>query len=411
VSEPGELSKILMSNMADALVTEVDCGTHNGILLDVTDPNLVDRYVARDTGRIRRNTLVTSAVQSGLRKSGTSKVLVRSPMTCEADDGVCQKCQGLDEKGNIQELGVNVGVRAASAMAEPLAQFALDAKHGVRTAKGDRARLQGVSGFRQIIESPKQFMNKATLADVDGKVTRVEKAPQGGTYVNIDQTQHFVAPNFGVVVKRGDTVERGDRLSEGIPKPDEVVRHKGLGAGRLYLVNSLRDLYSSQGKDLDQRHFEILAKNELNHVRILDDPGNQFIKGDVVSYNKLRATLANSAKEIPVNTSLGETLGKPYFHFSAGQRITPSVLHYLKKEKVKTVAIASRAPEVEFLMKPASRAPLLNPDWMARLAHRNLKATVQEAAHFGDVSNLHGTHPVPAYAYGVDFGRGEKGRY
>lgn len=411
VSEPGELTKILMSNMADALVTEVDCGTYNGISLDVTDPNVIDRYLARDIGRFRRNTLVTADVQSNLRKSGSSKILVRSPMTCEADDGVCQKCQGLDEKGNTHEMGVNVGVRAASAMGEPLAQFALDAKHGVRTAKGDRARLQGVSGFRQLIESPKQFMNKATLADTDGKVTKIEKAPQGGTYVHVNNTPHFVIPNFGVVVKKGDTVERGDRLSEGIPKPDEVVKHKGLGAGRLYLVNSLRDLYTTQGKDLDQRHFELLAKNELNHVRILNDPGNQFIKGDVVSYNKLRATLAKGAKEVPVNESLGETLAKPYFHFSVGQRVTPSVLHYLKKEKIRTVEVAPRAPEVEFIMKPASRAPLLNPDWMARLAHRNLKATLQEAAHFGDVSNLHGTHPVPAYAYGVDFGKGEQGRY
>lgn len=411
VSEPGELTKILMANMADALVTEEDCGTRNGISMDVTDPNVVDRYLARDVGRFRRNTLVTSVVQSNIRKSGTSTILVRSPMTCEADDGVCQKCQGLNEKGNIHELGTNVGVRSASAMGEPLSQFALDAKHGVRTAKGDRMRLQGVAGFRQIIESPKQFMNKATLADEDGKVTKIEKAPQGGSYVYVNQKQHFVTPNLGVTVKKGDAVERGDRLSEGIPKPDEIVRHKGLAAGRLYLVNTLRDLYENQGKTLDQRHFELLAKNELNHVRILDDPSNKFIKGDIVSYNKLRSSLTSGIKEVPVNESLGQTLGKQYFHFSAGQRITPSTLHYLKKEGVKSVMVAPRAPEVEFIMKPASRAPLLHPDWLARLGHRNLKTTLQEAAHFGDISNLHGTHPVPAYAYGVDFGRGEKGRY
>jgi DNA-directed RNA polymerase subunit beta' len=411
VSEPGELSKILMSNMADALITEIDCGTHNGIQMAVTDPNIIDRFLAKDTGRINRNTLITSGIQSQLRKSRVSQILVRSPMTCESDDGICQKCQGLDEKGNVHSLGVNVGVRAASAMAEPLAQFALDAKHGVRTAKGDRARLQGVAGFRQIIESPKQFMNKATLSTVGGIVSKIEKAPQGGTFVHVDKEKHFVAPTFGVVVKKGDSIEPGDRLGEGIPKPDEVVKYKGLGAGRVYLVNTLRDLYTNQGKDLDQRHFEILAKNELNHVRILNDKNKTFIKGDVVSYNKLRSTLAQDSKEIDINESLGEILGRPYFHFSAGQRITPSVLNYLKKAKVRTVMISSRAPDVEFIMKPASRAPLLHPDWMARLAHRNLKSTLQEAAHFGDISNLHGTHPVPAYAYGVDFGRGDEGRY
>lgn len=411
VSEPGDLSKILMNNMADALVTTTDCGTRNGILLDIEDANVVDRYLARDTGRFKQGTLVTTGIQAALRKTGTTRVMVRSPMTCEADDGVCQKCQGLDEKGNPHDLGINVGVRAASAMAEPLAQFALDAKHGVRTAKGDRARLQGVAGFRQIIESPKQFMNKAALAEVDGKVTKIEKAPQGGTYVYVGSKQHFVSPGFDVVVKLGDTVEHGDRLSEGIPRPDEIVQHKGLGAGRLYLVNTLRDLYEGQGKTLDQRHFELMAKNELNYVRVLDDPGKKFIKGDVVSYNKLRAALAEEMKEIPVDESLGEILGRPYFHFSAGLRITPAVLHFLKKENVKEVFVAPRAPEVEFIMKPATRNPLLNPDWMARLGHRHLKTTIQEAAHFGDISNLHGTHPVPAYAFGVEFGRGEGGRY
>jgi len=411
VSEPGELTKVLMSNMADTLVIEIDCGTHNGISLNVSDSNILDRYLARDTGRFKRNTLITSQVQTALKKAGKQKILVRSPMTCESDDGVCQKCQGLDEKGNPQELGVNVGVRAASALGEPLSQFALDAKHGVRTAKGDRARLQGVSGFRQIIESPQQFLNKATLAEHGGNVDKIETAPQGGHFVYVNAKKHFVPPNLQVTAKKGDSIEPGDSLSEGIPKPDEIVRYKGLGAGRQYLVNTLRDLYANQGRDLDQRHFELLAKNELNHVRVLEDPGNNFLKGDVVSYNALRSTLAKQSKEIPINESLGQVLGKPYFHFSVGQRITPAVLHYLKKEGLKSVLIASKAPNVEFIMKPATRAPLLNPDWMARLGHRYLKTTLKEAAHFGDISNLQGTHPVPAYAAGVNFGQGKQGRY
>jgi hypothetical protein len=92
-------------------------------------------------------------------------------------------------------------------------------------------------------------------------------------------------------------------------------------------------------------------------------------------------------------------------------RVTPTVQKHLKKEKIREVMIAPRAPEVEFVMKPATRAPLLNPDWMARLAHRNLKSTIQQAAHFGDVSNIHGTSPVPAYVFGLEFGQGKKGRY
>jgi DNA-directed RNA polymerase subunit beta' len=410
VSEPGELSKVLVNNMNDLIITEDDCGTTNGILLPATNPDVVDRYLARDTGPFKRGTLITPLVQPKLA-STSKKVLVRSPMTCEAGDGVCQKCQGLDEKGNPHILGTNVGVRAAQAMAEPLTQFALDAKHGGRTAKGERKKVGGIRGFRQIIESPRQFINKATLATETGTIKKVEKAPQGGHFVFVEGEKHFVSPNLDVVVNRGDAVEAGDALSEGIPKPDEVVKYKGLGAGRKYMVDTLKELYQNQGRDLDQRHFELLARGELDSVRIADDPGDNFLRGDTVSYNQLKSVLNRGTKEVPVKEAIGQTLGRDYFHFSTGLRITPQVAKFLKKEKVNTVHIAPRAPEVEFVMKPATRAPLLNPDWMARLAHRNLKVTLQQAAQFGDKSNIHGTHPVPAYVMGVEFGKGERGRY
>jgi DNA-directed RNA polymerase subunit beta' len=410
VSEPGELGRILINNMSDLIVTEDDCGTNNGIPMDPKNPDAVDRYLAKSVGPFRAGTLITSLNQPKLAKV-SRRVLVRSPMMCEAGDGVCQKCQGLNENGNHQEIGTNVGIRAAQAMAEPLTQFALNAKHGVRTAQTDRLQVSGLEGVRQIIESPKQFINKATLSTLDGKVGRVEKAPQGGHFVNIGTKQHYVTPNLQVKVKPGQQVFAGDVLSEGIPKPDEVVKYKGLGAGRQYMVDTLKGIYQNQGKNLDQRHFELLAKGELNAVKILDDPGNNFIPGDVVNYNTLRSTLGRNVKELPINKALGETLGKEYLHYSVGTRVTPEVARVLRKDKINSVMIAPRAPEVEFVMKPATRAPLLNPDWMARLAHRNLKTTLQQAAHFGDVANIHGTSPIPAYAFGVEFGQGAQGRY
>lgn len=410
VSEPGELSKILVSNMNDIVITETDCGTFNGILMDPKSPEVIDRYLARSEGGIRSKTLITPQVQATLARN-KKKILVRSPMTCEAGDGVCQKCQGLNENGATHDIGTNVGVRAAQAMAEPLTQFALNAKHGVRTAVTDKLQVDGMEGFRQTIESPKQFKNKATLATEDGTISSVEKAPQGGYFIHIGTNKHYVGPTLGLKVVKGDTVTQGDALSEGIPKPDEVIKYKGLGAGRRYMVDTLSSLYKNQGRNLDQRHFELLAKGELNHVKILDDPSRNFIPGDVVNYNHFRSILRGNTKTVPLSSAKGETLGREYFHHSVGTRVTPGVESMLRKEGIKDVIIAPRAPSVEFIMKPATRAPLLNPDWMARLAHRNLKATLQQAAHFGDVSNIHSTNPIPAYAFGVEFGKGEKGKY
>jgi len=412
VAEPGELSKILISNMSDLIVTEEDCGTHNGITLSADSPDVVDRFLARDASKFSRNALVTPQTQSQIMKDGLSKVVVRSPMTCEASDGVCKKCQGLDEKGHVHEYGTNVGVRAAQALAEPMTQMALSTKHGSKSSKKERHQVGGLQGIRQTIESPKQFINKATLAEQDGLVTRIEKAPQGGNFVWLGKKDHYVTPNLDVTVHVGQQVERGDALSEGIPKPDEVVKYKGISAGRLYVVNHLHKLYKDQGMNHDKRHFELLAKGELNHARILDNNNNsKFLKGDIVSYNILKSELARGAKELPLTEANGKTLGKEYFQFSAGSRVTPATIRTLKSEGIKNVYVAPRAPEVEFVMKPATRAPMLNPDWMARLSHRNLKTMIQQAAHGGEESNLHGTNPVPAYVIGTDFGRGEKGRY
>lgn len=410
VSEPGELSKKLIAGMADAVVTEDDCGTHNGIEMLATSPDAIDRYTADDIGSIKRNTLITPANQSTIAKR-SKHILVRSPMTCEAADGICQRCQGLDERGNTHPLGINVGVRAAQAMSEPLTQFALNAKHGGRTLASDKFQVHGIAGFRQIIETPKQFMNKAVLAEQDGKVSGIEKAPQGGHFVFIDKEKHYVAPSLQVLRVKGDMVERGDVLSEGIPKPDEIVRHKGIGTGRLYMVKTLRDLYKNQGKDLDARHFEILAKSSMNHVKILNDPSNTFIKGDVVSYNVLRKDLASRAKKIPLEDSLGETLGVATPQYGVGTRVTASVVRNLRKDGFRDVSIAPRAPEVEFIMKSATNVPKMNPDWLARMAHQGLKPSILRAAHTNETANIHGTHPIPAYVHGVEFGEGEKGRY
>jgi hypothetical protein len=332
-------------------------------------------------------------------------------MSCEAGDGVCQKCQGLDEKGGVHNIGINVGVRAAQAMTEPLTQFALSAKHGGQTARDSRIQVKGIKGFRQIIESPQQFMNKAALAQLEGRVDRITPAPQGGNYVVIGGQQHYVTPNLRVIVRVGATVQPGDALSEGIPKPDEIVRLKGLGAGRQYMVDTLSDLYRRQGSELDQRHFELLARGELNYVRVLKDASHNFIPGDIVNYNILRSELKKGTKTMPLEEALGETLGQAYLHFYVGTRVTKQMQDYLKQKGIKEVLIAPRAPEVEFVMKPATRAPLLHPDWMARLAHRSLKSTIMQASHYGETSNIHGTNPIPAYVAGVEFGQGEKGRY
>lgn len=413
VVEPGDLAKILINNMGDKLITMPDCKTTNGVAMKARDAHAVDRYLAKQVANAPAGTLLTPQV---LQRLGDATLIVRSPMTCEAPHGICQHCQGLASTGHVHAIGTNVGMRAAQALSEPLTQFSLNAKHGGRisTSDADNKRPEGIKGVRQILEVPESFLHKATLANHAGKIAKIETAAQGGNYVWVDQTRHYVPPDLRVLVHVGQEMEAGDTLTDGVPKPDEVVRHKGLGEGRRYLVDTLHDVYKRSGADIDRRHIETLARSVLNHVSI-EDPGEDdshgFIKGDIVNYNRFAASLASRQRQLPVDDAVGETLAANTLHFTAGTHLTASMRDTLVKHGISNIAVVQNGPRAVPIMRAASRTPLLNPDWMARLGHRYLKESLLAGAHRGDVSDIHGTHPVPAYAAGTEFGEGSEGHY
>lgn len=410
ITEPGDLSKILVNNMGDQLILSEDCGTQNGIQMQADDTNIIDRYLAKPAGGLRAGTLITPQAFSQLRKKAKT-VVVRSPMTCELNDGICQKCYGSNETGKLHRLGTNVGIRSAQAITEPLTQFTLSARHGIRQAKKEKGRVQGLKGLRQFLEIPKTFMNKAILSTETGTVSHIKKAPQGGYNIAIGQTNYYAPPNVAPSVEIGQKVTPGDALTDGIPKPDEVVRYKGMGAGRKYIVDQLHDVYKGQGIDVDKRHFEILARTHLNHVQVDEDPENRFYPGEVVNYTTMMQQLSKDAEKQPLGKAHGRILAQGYLHHAAGTGITPEISKELLKNGIKTVYVALHPPKISFVMQPITSNPLLNPNWLARMGHRKLKTTALEAAHFGESADIHSTHPVPGFAYGTEFGKGPGGRY
>lgn len=410
VTEPGALSKVFINNMSNQLILDEDCGATNGVMMDTDDPNIVDRYLARAEAGYAHNTLISPQMLSKL-KAKKKQVMVRSPMTCELNDGVCQKCYGLNERGQLQTLGTNIGVRSAQALTEPITQFTISAKHGVRGESKDIKKVEGLTALQQMLEIPKSFTNKATLATTEGTVDDVERAPQGGFNISVQEKQHYIPANLSPIVEPGQKVSLGDALSDGIPKPDEVVQYKGMGAGRKYLVNRLHDIYRDRGLDIDKRHLELLARSHLNHVRVEHDPEDRFLPGEIVNYATLLKSLAADTRDTPTKDAAGQVLAKSYMHHTAGTTVTPEVAKELSKGGVKVVSTSKAPPEISFFMRPFSRNPLLNPDWMARLGHRYLKESILEGVHTGQFSDIHGTHPVPAYVYGREFGQGSKGRY
>lgn len=416
VIEPGDLSKILVNNTSDQVITMPDCGTRNGLDMAIADHHILDRYLSKTQGGFSRNTLVDQRLLAQCQKAKLLRLWVRSPMTCEAPTGLCQHCVGLGTTGSRSRIGDNVGIRASQSIGEPLTQLALNAKHGVRISGKNPMDVSGLEGFRMILESPEAFKNKATLAPTAGTIGRIQTAPQGGYYVHLNDDKLHVRPGLSPIVKMGDKVHAGDILSQGVPKPEEVVKYKGLGAGRDYLVKKLHQIYQDNGIISDRRNFEVLAKATLNHVRIEDVSDEDaaehgLMRGDVVNYNTFKNIAAGRDEITPIAQAAGKYLAEPLLYHLVGTRITEPMVTEFKAAGVTRIKTAIKAPTVSAVMAPATQNPLLNPDWLVRLGHRYLKKSIVEGAQKGQESNIHGAHPLPAMVFSSEFGEGVSGRY
>jgi len=406
VSEPGDLSKIFINNMADQVISKTDCGTSNGIALPASSPELRDRYLAKPAAGYPAGKLITDDVARKLAR-GQGLVIVRSPSTCELSQGVCQKCSGLNEIGQPHEIGTNIGVRAGQVLSQPLTQMALDSKHGVKLSTTKGRELRTIERLRQIVEVPSSMANMAIVSEDEGEVGKIDIAPQGGHYLHVAGRRYYTPPEAPPIVRLGQMVEAGDALADGIPSPKDVTRLKGIGAGRDYLIQRLDDLYSSSGHDIDRRHLEVLAKSHLNYAEV-HDPGSipGLRAGDMVAHSALRGSMRAASKERPLADVRGHVLGDDYLHFTAGSPVTKSVQEKLQEAqftKVRTLPPGD-APRLEFVMKPLSRNPLLNPDVLSRMGHRYLKTALLDGVHSGGTSRLRGYNPIPALAYGASFG-------
>lgn len=360
VAPAGALSKELIGNVLDVVVSMRDCGTKRGVTRDIEDAqNIINRV------EVGTNKFIDANYYEMLKKRGVKQVIVRSPATCEARDGVCQYCYGYNEKLKFPDIGENVGVVSAHALAEPFIQLGLSAKHTAGTASGDTIGLNTIKSF---LNMSTKFSGAAVISEVTGTVTRVEKAPAGGTNVYIGKKKYYIPPTRPLKVKLGDHISAGTPLTDGILNMSKIVPYKGIDQGRSQFVNSMSKLYEGAGVDALKKNFEVVSRGLINYVQITD-PGDfdDLIEGDVVDYNQLMADIRKNP-----------TKKKPTF--------------------------------IPF-QKGTNKAPTYKKDWLANFGFKYLKGELIENAATHATSPLHSYHPIPSYARGVGFGRGKDGRY
>jgi len=412
VQDAGYLSKQLNQIVHRGLITALDhdkpYATTRGMPVDTEDAESEGALLAQMAGGHRRNTAITPQILTDLRRKGVKRILIRSPIVGgPPDGGIYAKDAGIREFSRLPTTGENVSLAAAQALSEPLSQAQLSSKHsgGVAFASAAKA-VSGFDRINQMVQIPRVFKGGAAHATVDGLVQRVESAPAGGQFVVIEGQKHYVAEGFDPLVKRGDHVEAGDVISEGMPNPALVVQHKGIGEGRRYFVHAFRDAFKAAGIKAHRRNIELLARGLINHVRLTEEVGDG-IPGDVLPYSVLEHHWEprEDAVKMPPKGAVGKYLEQPYLHYSIGTRVRPSVVKDLDEFGVKNVQVHSDPPPFEPEMIRGAANLQHDPDWLVRNFGAGLKTGLLENVHRGGTSNPLGTSFVPGLAQATNFGR------
>jgi DNA-directed RNA polymerase subunit beta' len=377
-----------------------------GLPVAADDPDNEGALLARTAGPYRRNTVLTPKVLKDIQAQGIEHLLVRSPMIGgPPQGGVYARDVGIRERGGLPPLGDYVGLAASQALSEKLSQGQLSARHTGGVAGADKA-VSGFAHINQLIQVPKTFRSGATHAQLDGKITSVADAPQGGKYITIGQEQHYVLPGQTPNVKTGDSVEAGDILSDGIPNPAEIVRHKGIGEGRRYFVGAFRDAYRNSGMSSHRRNIELLARGLIDHVRVTDEFGDH-VEDDVVPYSSIEHSWIprEGSRVVGLPSAVGKYLERPVLHHSIGTRIRPGMLPELKRFGVNNLEVHDQPPPFEPEMIRGMYNLQYDPDFMTRHLGSGLEKATLHAAHRGAGSDIAGTSYVPALAERAHFGR------
>jgi hypothetical protein len=279
------------------------------------------------------------------------------------------------------------------------------AKHTGGVAGADKA-VSGFAHINQLIQVPKTFKSGATHAQLDGKVSAIVDAPQGGKYITVGADQHYVPHGLEPQVKVGDTVEAGDVISDGIPNPAEIVQHKGVGEGRRYFVKAFTDAYRGSGMSSHRRNVELLARGLIDHVRVTDEFGDH-IEDDVVPYSSIEKDWRprEGSRVVGLSSAVGKYLERPVLHHTVGTKVRPGMLPELEEFGVNNLEVHDNPPPFEPTMVRGMYNLQHDPDFMTRHLGSGLEKATLHAAHRGASSDIAGTSYVPALAETTSFGR------
>ncbi|GAA4859765.1 DNA-directed RNA polymerase subunit beta' [Saccharopolyspora cebuensis] len=314
-ADSGYLTRRLVDVSQDVIVREGDCGTERGIKMPVAErlydggyvrhphveTSIYARTAAEDVLDQDGNIIVARGADLGdpaierLLGANVTKVKVRSVLTCESAYGVCAVCYGRSmATGKLVDVGEAVGIVAAQSIGEPGTQLTMRTFHQGGVAGDDITT--GLPRVQELFEArvPK---GKAPIADTSGRVRledndrywKITIIPDDGSeeivYDKLSKRQRLAAISVEGTERQisdGDHVEVGQRLLEGAVDPHEVLRVMGPREAQLHLVNEVQEVYRSQGVGIHDKHVEVIVRQMLRRVIIIDSGATEFLPGSPV---------------------------------------------------------------------------------------------------------------------------------
>jgi DNA-directed RNA polymerase subunit beta' len=361
-ADAGYLTRRLVDVSQDMVINANDCGTRAGLWVraedNAADPNLpqmgeriLGRVLAGDvsdpkTGELiyERGTLLDEEDAARIVAAGVEEVFVRSPLTCQLEQGLCQLCYGRDlGRGVMVEMGSAVGIVAAQSIGEPGTQLTLRTFHTGGIAHGGDI-THGLPRVEELLEARKHPKGEAIMADIGGRVEihrgedgartvkvidsqlvkdeyplkrgwkivleedqdeveageviatrgdkelvittggRVVREETGITvvYDEREEQEYEIPSSSRLLVAEGETVEAGTQLTEGTKNPHNILEVLGRDATQRYMLQEVQKVYRSQGVNIHDKHFEVIVSRMLSKVQVSDCGDTELLPGDLV---------------------------------------------------------------------------------------------------------------------------------
>ena len=311
-AESGYLTRRLVDVAQDVIVSEEDCGTDKAYLVqDITDrktgavieklyDRLVGRYAKEDvtdpkTGEVIINSdeYITESIAQQIVDAGITQVYIRSTFVCDSTYGVCQKCYGKNmATGKIVEVGESVGIMAAQSIGEPGTQLTMRTFHTGGVAGGGDI-TQGLPRVEELFEArcPK---HPALLSKITGEITIIEEGSNhSGIRIVVSNDKESIehkADATQVVrswLKVGSHIEAGDKITEGSVNPKELIEVADVQSVQNYILKEVKKVYESQGISISDKHLEVMIRQMLRKVVVIEGNDTGFSAGKQISLAKI----------------------------------------------------------------------------------------------------------------------------